>query len=150
MISRSQVTAEGDWASIGVDDLMKYRIVEFLYRPGCERADIGSSDLADALGFRSIEVFVDELGELAEHGVVSAGARAGLWRIASDERLIAKVRGLLAVEESDPARKGEVISALARKSLARTRAKARGGGRRSGSSSAGGGAFGLLPLRPAS
>jgi hypothetical protein len=150
--SESQVAGEDVWAGIGVDDLMKYRIVEFLFgpdseRPGAARAEIELAALADALGFRSIEQLQDELRELSAYGVVSACARAGVWRIAADEAVAAKVKMTLASEGADPARKGEVVSALARKSLARTRAKSRGHARHNGST---GGAVGLVPLRPAS
>jgi hypothetical protein len=149
--SESQVAGEGVWAGIGVDDLMKYRIVEFLFgldgeRPGVAQAEIGLAMLADALGFRSIEQLQDEMRELASYGVVSAGSRPGFWQVAADEALASKVKVTLASEDENPARKGEVISALARKSLARTRAKSRGHARQGGSA----GGVRLVPLRPAS
>ena len=150
MASELQVTVEGVWAAVGVDDLMKYRVVEFLYRPGSETTEIGSGDLADALGFRAPEVLEDELRELSSHGVVAPSGQDGCWRVARDERLRAKLRGILAAEAASPERKGEVISALARRSLARTRAKSRGIGARGVSRASSDGAMRAQPLRPAS
>jgi hypothetical protein len=126
MASESQTSPEGDWVAAGVDDLTKYRVIEHLLGPS--GGDVAAGELANALGFRSLEQLEVELAELATVGIVAAspGDGAGKWRVRGDAALITRLRAMLSAEAATPDVKAEVIAGLARRSLARTRTKNRG------------------------
>jgi len=121
---------EAAWIDLGVDDLTKFRIVEYLYQRLGSSAEVVS--LASALGFRSAEHTTTALNELAERGVilleVSPEALAsGVVRCAAsaDPLLRSRVAGLIALSQV-PEAASDLLQNLSRRTLARIRARRRG------------------------
>ncbi len=120
---QSQPAAEATWLDVGVDDLTKYRIVEYLYTHLGFVAEVPS--LAAALGFHSLDQTQRALEELARWGVVwlaaplDGAARCGP---SADPALCARIAELLALYQT-PDQAAELLERLALRSLARARAR---------------------------
>ena len=122
---QSRPESEAAWVDIGVDDLTKYRIVEYLYHNPGGAAEV--SALAAALGFRSREQTVSALLELEHSGVVWLDTNPGepaLCGLVTNPLIRSEVGRLVALSGS-PAESSGLLERLARRSLARVRARGR-------------------------
>ena len=124
MTEGSRTQSEATWIDIGVDDLTKYRIVEYLY----QRVDepVGAGIVAASLGFHSLERTARALEELSARGlvrvieVVSDGPRR--FGPATDPHTCATVVSLLTLDQTQ-GQTAALLESLARRSLRRARAR---------------------------
>jgi len=122
----SRPSTEAAWVDIGVDDLTKYRIVEYLYQYPGNEAEVNS--LAAILGFHSLEQTLRALEELGQRGVVwIESPPSGLARCgpSTDLALRARVTHLLSLDR-DPIEAASLLQHLARRSLARATVRHQG------------------------
>ncbi len=120
---RSRTDSEAAWVDIGVDDLMKFRIVEHLYQHLGDDAEVDA--LAAALGFRSLEHTAVAVAELAHSGILRIEAppgRPARCGLTADPARRAQLVRLMARSHS-PEETAGLLEALARRSLARVRAR---------------------------
>jgi hypothetical protein len=114
---------EEAWIDIGVDDLTKYRILEYLYESDGDGADVWS--LATALGFHSLDQTASAVEELYRSGLLwlewNSGrpARCGLTAATVVRSTIGELFALGRFSKSTP----ELLARLARRSLDRVRAQ---------------------------
>lgn len=112
---------EEAWVDIGVDDLTKYRIVEFVFRCDGDGADVRS--LTDALGFHSSEQTAAILEELYRAGLLwlewDAGQpfRCGLTADPAGRATLSELFALCQASKATPV----LLARLARRSLDRVR-----------------------------
>ena len=116
---------EEAWVDIGVDDLMKYRIVEHLYQCEGDGADVSS--LASSLGFHSLEQTVATLEDLYRAGLLwlewteGQPRRCGLTAGPAGQATLTELFALGRAQSETP----ELLARLARRSLQRVRAQHR-------------------------
>ncbi len=130
---RSRPRTEAAWVDIGVDDLTKYRIVEYLYqqRPGNE-AEV--SVLAADLGFHSLDQTLSALEDLSRRGVVCLEPASGAPERCGpspDPAMRARVAELLALDR-DPEEAASLLGRLAGRSLDRALARLKRSRRQAG------------------
>lgn len=121
-----QSRPEAAWVDIGVDDLTKYRIVQYLYQHPGSAAEVGF--LVAALGFHSLEQTMIALEELASSGVIWLERSRGgdvICGIADSPIVKARIGRLLVLNRM-PSEASSLLEHLARRSLARVRARQRG------------------------
>lgn len=112
---------EEAWVDIGVDNLTKYRIVEYVFRCDGDGAEVHS--LADALGFRSPEQTATTLEELYRAGLLWLEWDAGQpvrCGCTADPAGRATLSELFALGQ-DTSTTPELLARLARRSLDRVR-----------------------------
>jgi hypothetical protein len=114
---------ETAWVDIGVDDLTKYRIVDYLHQIEGDGAEVRS--LATSLGFHSLEQTAATVEELYRSGLVwiawedGRPIRCGLTADPAGLATIAELFALGRVSNSTP----ELLARLARRSLDRAKAR---------------------------
>ncbi len=116
---------EEAWVDIGVDDLTKYRIVEYLQQ--CDGDGAGIASLARSLGFHSLEQTASTVEELYRSGLVWLEWESGLpsrCGLTTDPACRATLAEFYALGQA-PGATPELIARLARRSLERVRAQRR-------------------------
>ena len=114
---------EADWVDIGVDDLTKYRIVEYLYQQEGDGAEVQT--LATSLGFHSLEQTTATVEELYRSGLIwmswdeGRPDRCGLTADPIARGTVAELFSLGRVTNST----SDLLARLARRSLDRARAR---------------------------
>ena len=122
---------EEAWVDIGIDDLTKYRIREYLYQCDGDGAELAS--LARSLGFHSLEQTASTVEELYRSGLIWLEWESGMpsrCGLTTDPACQATLSELYALGQA-PGATPELISLLARRSLQRVRALRRGRATRS-------------------
>ncbi len=120
-----QGSLEEAWVDIGVDDLTKYRIVEYLQQ--CDGDGAAIASLARSLGFHSLEQTTSTVEELYRSGLVWLEWESGLpsrCGLTTDPACRATLSELYALGRA-PSATPELISRLARRSLERVRTQRR-------------------------
>lgn len=121
-----QGSLEEAWVDIGVDDLTKYRIVEYLQQ--CDGDGAAIASLAESLGFHSLEQTASTVEELYRAGLVWLEWESGLpsrCGLTTDPACRATLSELYALG-ARPSATPELIARLARRSLERVRVLRRG------------------------
>ncbi len=116
---------EEAWVDIGVDDLTKYRIVEYLHQ--CDGDGAGIASLARSLGFHSLEQTASTVEELYRSGLVWLEWESGLpsrCGLTTDPACRATLSELYAAGQA-PSATPELLARLAKRSLERVRAQRR-------------------------
>jgi len=117
-------------ASVGIDDLTKFRIVQFLCQSPGSTAEAGS--LAATLGFHSVAQTEIALRELATQGILHherPPASNSHYTVAVDSQSFRRATAVLQAAEGSP-EYGLLLQGLARRSLSRARAWAERGTQR--------------------
>jgi len=121
-----QGSLEEAWVDIGVDDLTKYRIVEYLYQCDGDGAELAS--LASSLGFHSLEQTVSTAEELYGSGLLWLEWESGIPHrcgLTADPACRVTLRELY-VAGRIPGATPQLVARLARRSLERVRVLRRG------------------------
>ncbi len=121
-----QSRPEAAWVDIGVDDLTKYRVVQFLYQHPGSVAEVGF--LMAALGFHSLQQTVVALEELEASGVVwLERPRDGdvVCGLVDAPVVRATISRLLDLNRGPSEASSSLLERLARRSLARVRQRQR-------------------------
>ncbi len=109
-----------EFVGVGIDDLAKYRIVQFV----CSRPDTcwDAAGYGECLGLRPVERTVAELEELVARHILEKQDAAGLprYRLTTDKELRRDLSRLFSLAQA-PLRHGRILARLARGSLERIR-----------------------------
>lgn len=119
-------STETAWVDIGVDDLTKFRIIEFIYDHPDDEVEVDF--LASSLGFHSVEKTESVLDELARDGLVRriiTPDQPQRCALTSDSLRRGHLEKLISTNRGMPSY-GKIMSALSQRTIARARAKLRG------------------------
>lgn len=122
----SRPDTETAWVDIGVDDLTKFRIIEFIYDHPDDEVEVDF--LANSLGFHSVEKTESVLDELIRDGLVRriiTPDQPERCALTSDSLRRGHLEKLISTSR-DTRVYGKIMAALSQRTLARARAKLRG------------------------
>ncbi|MBI2954712.1 MAG: hypothetical protein HYY30_10390 [Chloroflexi bacterium] len=121
---QARETGVNELVGVGIDDLAKYRIVQFL----CSRPDTcwNAVECAENLGLRPVERTVAELDELVGQHILEKQDADSLprYRLTTDRRTRRDLSRLLSVAQA-PLRGGLVLARLASGSVERVKREVR-------------------------